>query len=116
MSKNEEGNFQGKPRRRDGVNLLGKTGRQLTEARFNVFTKILKQKGLGRMMRPFAVFAADRLLLAAAGFVEDILRHVVRVAGIGVDIGVEHAAGGQVQGQPALAGLLRLGAGVDMWI
>ena len=92
------------------MNLPGKAGSELTETGFDAFAKISYQQALRRMMGPFAVLATGGLLLAAAGLVEQVFGHVVRVAGIGV----AHAALGQVQRQAAPAGLLRLGPGVDI--
>ncbi|TFZ64197.1 hypothetical protein E4631_19530 [Hymenobacter sp. UV11] len=93
MGKNKEGDFQGKSLGRDRVNLLGKAGGHLTECGFNAFTKVLYQKALCEMMRPFAVLAARTLLLTAAGLVEEVFGYIIRIAGIGV----EDTAGGQVQ-------------------
>ncbi len=72
------------------MNLLGKAGGELTETGFDALAKILYQKDLRRMLGSFAVLAAGALLLAAAGLVEQVFRHVVGVA----SVGVEHAAFG----------------------
>jgi len=41
VSKDEEHKFEHETRRRGGVNLLGKAGRELAEARLDAFAKVL---------------------------------------------------------------------------
>ena len=110
MGEDEEHEFEHETRGRGGVNLLGKAGRELAEACFDGFTKVLKQKGFVRLVRPPAILFARRLLAAAGRFLKHVFGHVVGVAGIGV----EDAAFGQGLGQAVAAGLVGLRASVDV--
>ena len=84
VDENKEHEFEYETRGRNGVNLLGKAGGELTEAGFDGFAKVLLQKGFARGTRAGAVLLAGRLLAAAGGFFKQVFPGVIRVAGIGV--------------------------------
>lgn len=94
MDEDEQGQFEGKAGGGDGMEVLGKTGSQLTEGGFDSFAKMLEQKLLSRRMRPLAALLPRRDLLAASGLGEDVFQ---RLVGVGV-VGVEDAACGQIHG------------------
>ena len=110
VDEDEKHEFEHKTGGRDGVKLLGKTGRELTETSFDGLAKVLQQKGFVRLMGTGTILFAGRLLAVAGRFFEQVFPGVVRVAGVGV----QDAAFGQVRAQAPQASLVGFAAGVDV--
>jgi len=64
VGKEEKNEFEHKAPGRGGVNFLEEAGRELVEARFEGFIKVLQQRGFVRLVQPPAAFLAGLLLTA----------------------------------------------------